>query len=160
MGSVSRWAQVFFTFTQSLLRLEDMHSIRGSLHANRSHRGKQVERGQHDLGRSALQLVLEDREVGGDVRRRDNDFTVDGCGACVDVPGVRRDFFKAVRPVVAPPREYLDGCVSEMDLNPVPSNLTSCIHLSPLGTLSTEVASSGSMKPGNGAAGFLRWNAT
>jgi hypothetical protein len=42
--------------------------------------------------------------------------------------------------------------------------LISWSQRSPLGTLSTDVANSGSMKPGKGAltpiaAGFLRWNA-
>ncbi len=52
-----------------------------------------------------------------------------------------------------------------MDLDPVTVELDLVYHLPPDGTLSTDVANSGSMNPGYGAltpiaAGFLRWNAT
>src|ERR1700733_8612527 len=51
-------------------------------------------------------------------------------------------------PVVAAPGENLDAVIGEMKLHPVPSNFISWIQRSPLGTLSIEVASAGSMKPG------------
>jgi hypothetical protein len=64
------------------------------------------------------------------------------------VPRVIGDFLEAFGPVVAAPGEYGNGGVFQVGLYAVPSNLISCSQRSPLGTLSIDVASAGSMKPG------------
>ena len=49
---------------------------------------EQVKRDQHDLRRFALQLVLQDGEVGGAALGRDNDLAVNDRRTGSDVPGV------------------------------------------------------------------------
>ena len=80
---------------------------------------EQIERDQHDLGRLALELVLQHREIGGAVGGGHHDLAVDDGGARLDVPGVVGDLLEAVGPVVAAPGEDLDRLVGEMDLDPV-----------------------------------------
>ena len=112
---------------------------------------KQVERDQHDLGRLALQLVLQDREVGGAVRGRHDDLAIDDRGTGADVPGIVGDLLEAFGPVVAAPGEDLDGLVGEVDLDPIAVELDLVKPaVRRIGTFSIDVASAGSMKPGNG----------
>ena len=51
---------------------------------------EQIERDQHDLGRLALELVLQHREIGSAVGGGDDDLAVDDGGARLDAPGVVR----------------------------------------------------------------------
>jgi hypothetical protein len=78
---------------------------------------KQVEGDHHDLGRLALQLILQNRKVSGAVGGRDDDLALEDRRAGTDVPGVGGDFLETVRPVVAVAGEDLDLGVSEMHLN-------------------------------------------
>ena len=80
---------------------------------------EQIERDQHDLGRLALELVLQHREIGRAVGGRHHDLAVDDGGARLDVPGIVGDLLEAVGPVVAPPGEDLGRLVGQMDLDPV-----------------------------------------
>src|SRR4029077_3213068 len=80
---------------------------------------EQIERDQHDLGRSALQLVLQHREVGGAIFGGRDDLAVDDRGTGVDVPFGVGDLAETLGPVIAAPGEDLDRLVGEMDLHPV-----------------------------------------
>src|SRR5262245_46960028 len=52
---------------------------------------EQVESDQDDLGRSSLELVLQDRKVGRAVDGRHDDLAVDDGRAGADVPGIVGD---------------------------------------------------------------------
>ena len=80
---------------------------------------EQIEGDQNDAGRLTLELVLQDREVGGAIGGRHHDLAVDDGGACLDVPGVMGDLLEPMRPVVTAPGEYLHRLVGEVDLDPV-----------------------------------------
>ena len=80
---------------------------------------EQIEGDHHDLGRLALQLVLQHREVGGAVGGGHDDLAVDDRRAGADVPSIVGDLLEALGPVVAAPGEDLDRLVGEMDLDPV-----------------------------------------
>jgi hypothetical protein len=80
---------------------------------------KQIERDHHNLFGSPLELVLQQREVRGAVRCRDHHLAVDDRRASINVPGIGCDLSETIGPVVPAPREYLDGGVPKMDLDPV-----------------------------------------
>jgi hypothetical protein len=77
------------------------------------------------------------------------------------VPGIVRDLFESIGPVVATAGEDLDRLVGKMDLDPVAVELDFVKQRVPDGTFSIEVAKAGSMNLGKGAftpmaAGFRR----
>jgi hypothetical protein len=81
------------------------------------------------------------------------------------VPSIIGDFPETLGPVIAASAEYLDRDVPEMDLDAVAVELDLVEPARAAGIFSIDVASAGSMKPGNAAltpmaARFLRWNAT
>ena len=80
---------------------------------------KQIEGDQHDLSRLALQLVLQNGEIGGAVFGRNDDLAIDDRRTGADVPRVVSDLSEAFGPVVAAPGEDLDRLVHEMDLHAV-----------------------------------------
>ena len=80
---------------------------------------KQVEGDHHDPFASPLEFVLQHREVRGAVRCRDHHLAIDDRRSGIDVPGIGCDLSETVAPVVAAPREHLDGGVPQMNLDPV-----------------------------------------
>ena len=78
---------------------------------------QQIERDQHDVFGSALEFVLQNREIGAAVGSRHDHLTVDDRRSGVDVPCVGRDLSEAVGPIIAAPSEYRDDGVSQMDLD-------------------------------------------
>jgi hypothetical protein len=59
-----------------------------------------IGRQQHDLGRLALELVLQHREVGRAVGGGDDDLAVDDGGTRLDAPGVMGDLLEPMRPMM------------------------------------------------------------
>ena len=80
---------------------------------------EQIERHEHDACRLALELVLQDREVGRAVGGRYDDFAIHHGRVRLDLPGVMGDLLEAMRPIVAAPGEDLRRLVGQMDLNTV-----------------------------------------
>jgi len=109
---------------------------------------KQIERDHHDLLRTPLEFVLQHREIRGAVVCRDHHLAINDRRSGINVPGIGCDLSETI-PVVTAPGEYLDSGVPKMDLNPVAVELDLVNpERSPAGTLSVDVASDGSMKPG------------
>ena len=72
---------------------------------------EQIERHKHDARRLALELVLQDREIGRAVGGRYHDLAVQHGRVRFDAPGVMGDLLEAMRPIMAAPGEDLRSLV-------------------------------------------------
>ena len=110
-----------------------------------------VETEQNRRDERGLQFVLQDGKVGRAVRSRDNGLTIltiDDRRSALTSKASAAIFPKRFVQSLPPASEDCDCAVGDMHLNPVAIELDLMNPARADGTLSTDVASAGSTKPG------------